>query len=447
MVLVADHLSYGYLPGKTVLHDVSLKLDEGETLYILGRNGSGKTTLLSCLAGLITPDSGVITLSEKPLEAYSAAERARKVGIIPQMHSPAFAYSVREMVMMGRAPHLGWLESPSKDDRAIVEESLEQVGLYELRDRSYTEISGGERQLVMIARGLAQKCHVLLMDEPTAHLDLSNQHRILEIINQLSNRGLSFIISSHAPNDALTYADHVLLLNGGWVTDYGPPQAMVTERLLSSVYGVSTEVIYNLYDGKLIPRAVVPRRPVSITPGSINQEKSLLSNVFKDSEDKPQMIVVTGLSGVGKTTWCSEVIDLARQKGLEVKGILSPGIFYGSRKTGIEILDLSSGKRRQLAKLHDGDSGTLSTPRWAFDPQTIAWANQILKSSSGSDLLVIDEMGPLEFIKNEGLVAAFELLASEKYKVALVVVRSSLLPKMLEKWPDALVVSGNLNHS
>jgi len=244
LFLQAQHLRFSYFPGETVLHDVSLCLDEGQILYILGRNGGGKTTLLSCLAGLLTPESGKITLEGKPLSAYNAAQRARKIGLIPQMHTPAFAYTVREMVMMGRSPHLHWLESPSSTDQAIIEEAMEQVGIYELRDRAYTEISGGERQLVLIARGLAQKCQILLMDEPTAHLDLSNQHRVLEIVQQLTRKGLAFIISSHSPNDALTYANQVLLLSDGWVTDYGSPKEMLTEPLFSQQFQ-GPQLIYN----------------------------------------------------------------------------------------------------------------------------------------------------------------------------------------------------------
>ena len=143
-----------------MLDDVSLRIDPGETLYILGRNGSGKTTLLSCLAGLLEPDSGEILLDGKDLQSFNPSERARIVGLIPQMHTPAFGYTVNEMVMMGRAPYLGWLGSPNRDDQAIVDEALAQLGLFELRDRPYTEISGGEQQLVLIARGLAQKCQL-----------------------------------------------------------------------------------------------------------------------------------------------------------------------------------------------------------------------------------------------------------------------------------------------
>ncbi len=440
----AQHLSYAYIPEKTVLHDVSLQLDSREILYILGPNGGGKTTLLSCLAGLLKPKTGQIKLAGKPLDDYSPAKRARLIGLIPQMHNPAFAYTVREMVMMGRAPHLGWLESPSPKDQAIVEDSLEQVGLFELRDRPYTEISGGERQLVLIARGLAQKCPILLMDEPTAHLDLSNQHRVLEIVKQLSQGGPSFIISSHAPNDALTYADQVLLLSGGWVTDYGEPQETLTEPVLSSVYGIRTEVIYDWVDDMPRPRAVVPRRPLTLTPDSISDPDSFLSEVFEKSEESPQIIVVTGLRGGGKTSWCSRLADLAQGQGLHVQGILSPGSYQGGRKIGIEVLDLESGERRELAKLHEGEHRQLATPRWRFNPETVIWANQVLRQSAEGDLLIIDELGPLEFLRGEGLTTGLERIDSGRYKVACVVVRSSLLPKVLQRWPHALVVSGSM---
>ncbi len=354
MRLEASHLKFAYLPGKTVLHDVSLDIGSGETLYILGRNGSGKTTLLSCLAGLLQPDAGQVRLDGEDIHAFPPAERAQKVGLIPQMHTPAFGYTVAEMVMMGRAPHLGWLASPSRDDQGIVEEALAQVGLYELRDRPYTEISGGEQQLVLIARGLAQKCDLLLMDEPTAHLDLSNQHRILEIVNQLNDRGLSFIISSHSPNNALTYADRVLLLTEGWVTAYGTPQETLTEPLLSSVYGIRTEVLTN---GEGEPVAVITQRPISLLPESLNDPDSLLSQVFARSATEPQLLLVTGLSGVGKTTWCTHLIELARSTGRSINGLLSPSVFADGRKVGIEIVDLDSGDHRRLANLRVDDFG------------------------------------------------------------------------------------------
>ncbi len=284
MQLQANHLHFAYLPEKTVLDDVSLKIGPGETLYILGRNGSGKTTLLSCLAGLLELASGEVLLDGQNLQSFTPAERSRMVGLIPQMHTPAFGYTVNEMVMMGRAPYLGWLGSPNREDQAIVDEALAQLGLFELRDRPYTEISGGEQQLVLIARGLAQKCQLLLMDEPTAHLDLSNQHRILEIVSQLTDRGLSFIISSHSPNNALSYADRVLLLASGKVTAYGSPQETLNEPMLSAIYGIRTEVLTN---GEGKPLAVITQRPIALEPAALQDPQSPWADLRPQSTGTP----------------------------------------------------------------------------------------------------------------------------------------------------------------
>lgn len=443
VLLEAKHLRYSYLPGQTVLHDVSLGLNAGEILYILGRNGGGKTTLLSCLAGLLTPAQGELLLEGVPLGQYTAIQRSQKIGIIPQMHTPVFAYTVHEMVMMGRAPHLRWLESPSSLDFEIVEEALEQAGIYELRDRPYTAISGGERQLTLIARGLAQKCQILLMDEPTAHLDLSNQHRVLEIVRQLSRQGLSFIFSSHAPNDALAFADQVLLLSEGWVTDYGPPEKTLTEPLLSSVYGIQTEVIYQQENGALAPRAIIPRRPLVLSPDSINEPHSLLRDIFLRGKEEPQVVIITGLSGAGKTTWCARLARLAEESMLQVKGILSPGEFENGRKKVIMVKDLASCESRPLATLNRNLEVELSTPRWKFIPEALDWANKILGDIDQADLLIIDELGPLELLRGKGLTAGMDLVDSGKFQVACVVIRSSLVPKALQRWPGATVVSGD----
>ena len=444
MLLEAKNLRFAYIPGQTVLHDVSLNLDIGETLFILGKNGSGKTTLLSCLSGILTPDEGSIKLDGHKISDYSPSKRAQKLALIPQIHTPSFAYTVKQMVMMGRAPYLPWMGTPSKMDEEIVEQSLEQVGILELSDRPYTEISGGEQQLALIARGLAQKSSILLMDEPSAHLDLSNQHRVLEIIHQLAQEGLSFIISSHSPNDALAYADNVLLLSGGWVMDYGHPQKTLTEPLLSSVYGIQTEVIYQKENGSSTARAVLPMRPNIVKPESLNETGSFLYELFQNRNNSPQLIIVTGLSGAGKTTWCKHLTEIARDKGFKVEGILSPGIFENGRKIGIEVLDLSTGERKQLAKLRERGKNEIATPRWVFDPQSLDWANQRLEKGTGGDLLIIDELGPLEFLRNKGLLAGMEKLDRKEYQVACVVVRSSLLQKAIERWPNAYVVSGRV---
>lgn len=445
LLLTAQHLRFNYLPGKTVLHDISMHVSEGEILYVLGKNGGGKTTLLSCMAGILKPVSGQIFLDRQALDTYTSQERARLIGLIPQMHISAFAYTVGDMVMMGRAPHLNWLATPSKTDKMAVEEALEMVGIFELKDRPYTEISGGERQLVLIARGLAQKCKVLLMDEPTAHLDLSNQHRVLEIVQQLSRQGLSFVISSHAANDALAYADNVLLLSEGWVIEYGPPSKTLTESLLSEVYGIRTEVIFQSENGILTPKAVVPRRPPQMTPESLYHPESPLSQIFEVGKAEPQIIILTGLSGAGKTTWCARLSKIAQELGINVAGIFSPGVFKNGRKVAINIRNIQSGEERHLAKLRAIDSPELSTPRWSFEPGSIAWANHILRDILKSELVIIDELGPLELLRGEGLTAGLSLIDSGNYQVACIVIRSSLVPKALQRWPKAIVISGQLD--
>ena len=445
MDLEAYHINFAYVPGKTILHDISLKIIAGETLYILGRNGGGKTTLLSCLAGLLYPEAGEVRLGGKSLSEYSPSERARLIGLIPQMHIPVFSYTIKEMILMGRAPYLGWLGSPSKSDHEIAENALEQVGLYELRNRSFTEISGGEQQLVLIARGLAQNCQILLMDEPTTHLDLSNQHQVLEIVQQLSRKGLSFIIASHAPNDALSYADQVLLLNGGWVTAAGSPQETITENSLSMIYGIDTEVIYDDNNGTRTAKAVVTRRPIRLNPEALPVPGNMLYDAFSYDQESPKLMLVTGLRGAGKTTWCSKLAKVAKEQGLKVSGILSPGIFMGKRKIGIAVKDLTTGEQHQLAELHKGGFEGLSTPRWRFNQESMSWANEVKIYDARRDILIIDEIGPIELLRGEGLTAGIQCINQNKYKVACVVVRPSLLPTALQKWPHATVVSGYLD--
>ena len=264
-LLEIQHVSYAYAPGAPVLHDVTFALAPGELLFLLGQNGSGKTTLLSCAGGVLRPTVGRVLLNGADIRAYAPAARARQIGLVPQIHIPAFAYTAHEMVVMGRAPHLGLLGSPGRRDDEIADAALEAVGLAALRDRAYTALSGGERQLVMIARGLAQQSRILLLDEPGAHLDPKNQHRVLEIVARLArDEGIAFIVASHAPNDALLYADRVLLLKGGRALALGDTLDILSDALLSAAYDIETEIIYAQSDEQngdsRIPRAVVPRR-------------------------------------------------------------------------------------------------------------------------------------------------------------------------------------------
>jgi len=253
--LEADCVSYAYALGRDVLQDVSLSVASGEVVFVLGANGSGKTTLIECLGGIRRPRRGQILVDGTSLGHLAPADRARRIGVVPQIHEPVFTYTVGEVVLMGRAPHLGLFSRPTRVDWDAVERALRAVGIAGLSNRTYTAVSGGERQLALIARGLSQGAGCLLMDEPTAHLDPHHQHRVLSTVTALAEDGFAFVVSSHQPNNALLYAHRVVFLTEGKVSAQGRPEVTITEERLEESYGMTFEVL-KVADGA---RAVLPR--------------------------------------------------------------------------------------------------------------------------------------------------------------------------------------------
>jgi iron complex transport system ATP-binding protein len=253
--LEAEGIAFAYVRGKPVLRDVALSVGDGEVLFVLGANGSGKTTLLGCLGGLRTPQSGRVLLDGRPMDRLPPIDRARRIGLVPQLHEPVFDYTVGDVVLMGRAPHLGLFARPGRADREAVHRALDAVGLRGLRDRIYTEISGGERQLTLIARGLAQGVDCLLMDEPAAHLDPRHQQDVFRSVSRLATSGYSFVVTSHQPNNAFFYADRVAFLVGGRIDSEGTPTGAITEANLEAAYGMEFQLVRGAGDS----RAVIPR--------------------------------------------------------------------------------------------------------------------------------------------------------------------------------------------
>ena len=186
MILEVSNLGFHYHNSRTIFREVSFSVDKGEVLSILGPNGSGKSTLLNCIANLYKPVSGQILLNGKPVSRMNLRDVARVIGYVPQIHTPAYAFTVREFAVMGRTPYIGAFTTPSAEDYRIADEALERMGITHLRDKPYTEISGGERQQVTIARVIAQQPQLILLDEPTAHLDYGNQHRVVQMIRKLA---------------------------------------------------------------------------------------------------------------------------------------------------------------------------------------------------------------------------------------------------------------------
>ena len=241
-LLQVRSLGIGHGP-RRVLSEVSFSLQRGELLCLLGPNGSGKTTLLRTLLGLLPPQSGEVRLLDRPLPEWSRKALARHIGYVPQAHAGLFAFTVLDIVLMGRAAHVGRFAAPSAKDRAIAMQCLETLGIAALAECIYTQVSGGERQLALIARALAQEPALLFMDEPTASLDFGNQLRVLEHLLQLRERGIAILMSTHQPEHALRCADRTALVGEGGLIAVGATANVATVENLARLYRVSENAI------------------------------------------------------------------------------------------------------------------------------------------------------------------------------------------------------------
>lgn len=222
-----------------ILKDVSFQVRKGEITMLLGPNGSGKSTLFRCLTGVWQPHKGTIRVDGESVNCMPYKERAKKISYVPQDHEPSFPYRVIDVVLMGRISHLGIFSTPSTRDLSIAITALEMLGILHLMRKPYTKVSGGERQLVFLARAIAQGASYVLLDEPTSHLDFKNQWMVLTKIRELCHKeGKGVLISLHDPNLALFFGDWVLVLNQGQIVVQGPPSEVITETLIEEVYKV-----------------------------------------------------------------------------------------------------------------------------------------------------------------------------------------------------------------
>lgn len=445
MRLEARDVTYSYEGTRNALEGVSLSLDAGEIICVLGRNGGGKSTLLACLGGALKPSRGVVTIDGADLAGMAPRDRARKIGSVLQSVERGFSFTAFESVLLGRTPHLSVPVGPTGRDYEIAEEALGSVGLSHLADRPITEMSGGEQQLVRIARGLCQRTPILLLDEPGAHLDPANRERILEVIAQLAIRGTGFLFTSHDPNDALGYAHRTIVLRDGAVLAEGAPRDVIEPETIAAAFGVRTRSI-----GPDEGPALVPLRPPVVAPESIAQPGGFLAGLFDSGATRGNIVLVSGLRQTGKTTWCRALVEHARDAGIAAAGLLAPAVFDGRHKSAIDQLDLRTGEIRRLAERRRAFRGRWAfgnnEPRtaWRFDDGTIAWANSVLleerERDARPDVLIVDELGPLELIHGEGIATAMTILDERRYRLAVVVVRSSLLARALDRWPWAIPI-------
>jgi len=249
MAIEVKGLRFGYR-GSDVICGCDFTVPAGQVTCLLGRNGSGKTTLIRLVGGILRPRAGTIFVDDCNVRTSSRTDVARLLSFVPQEHQGVFSYGVGELVVMGRNPHLGLISRPGQSDYAKAEAALAMVGILHLAGRDYMEISGGERQLVLIARALTQETPYLLMDEPTSHLDFSNQHAILSIVRRIAReRGVGVLVAMHDPNLAMTFADRVIMLREGRVYQEGPVHEVMKKEHLERLYEIPIDVV-GLADGR-----------------------------------------------------------------------------------------------------------------------------------------------------------------------------------------------------
>ena len=240
---------------RRVLHGVDAAIPEGRLCALLGPNGSGKTTLLRIMAGLLRGGEGCVHVMGRDVAACSAGQRARLVGYLPQQHRAIFPFSVRDVVLTGRAAHVRF--TPGDRDLMRARHAMETVGIAGLADRRYTELSGGEQQLVLIARVLAQEARVVLLDEPTSHLDFRNRTCLMNLLRELVAGGLTVIVVLHNPNTAFLYGDRFLFLKAGRLQTPPSGGGMADPRFLHDLYAVDVDTV-SLDNGRSL---VIPRSP------------------------------------------------------------------------------------------------------------------------------------------------------------------------------------------
>ena len=249
--LTLSSVSYTY-PGapSPALDSVTFDLPRGASLALLGPNGAGKTTLMDLLLRWKTPTSGTIHLDGRPLDSYSRVALGHAVSLVPQGETSQFAFTLREYVLFGRAPHVAALAMPSADDEAAADDALRDTGLLPLADRDVSTLSGGEHQLLLLARAMAQQTPLMLLDEPTSALDPANTARVAHILRTLHDRGTTLLWTTHDPSLAASEATHVALLRSGRLLASGPTLPTLTAESLTSLYNTPLRTLR--HDGRLL---------------------------------------------------------------------------------------------------------------------------------------------------------------------------------------------------
>ncbi len=254
MSVEISNLSFSY-GDRLIIDKINFVVEDGQLISVLGPNGVGKSTLFRCILGLLKDYKGKIYLGGKDIKKLSTCEMAKLIAYIPQSHYPSFNYSVFDMVLMGTAVQVSSISSPGKKQIELVNKALDKMGIHHLHDRGYMQISGGERQLVLLARALVQEAKILILDEPTSNLDFGNQIKVMTQIKNLAKEGYTIIQSTHNPDQTFLFSDKIIAMKDGRIIKYGKPDDIISNDLIQSLYGIDVE-IQNLYDDKI--RVCIP---------------------------------------------------------------------------------------------------------------------------------------------------------------------------------------------
>jgi len=241
--------AFSYNHKDMIWENVNLQVNEGDCVCLLGANGCGKTTLLHTMCGTNPITRGKVLVNGKDIQEYSITELAQTVGIVYQDHTVSFPYTSLEVVRMGRAPYLNMFQTPSKEDTLMAYEIMKELGIEHIADKSYSKISGGQRQLVLIARTLCQQPDVILFDEPTSHLDFKNQAIVMKTLQKLSDRGMTIVMTSHFPSHAWQVGTKVVLMGNHGIIAQGTPEEIMTEDNLSGIYDVRVRIVNKQTEG------------------------------------------------------------------------------------------------------------------------------------------------------------------------------------------------------
>lgn len=250
-MLDVNNISFGYYSDKPVFSNLSFHVEKGKICGLFGPNGCGKTTLFKCCLRFLQSSNGSINVEDEEISTFSIKELARLFSYVPQEHKPSFPFLVKDVVLMGRTPHIDRIFRISKHDKQQMYDALDLVGIREIADTPYNQLSGGQRQLVIIARAVCQQAKVMFLDEPTSALDFSNQITVWKLLRKIAHKGTTVVACTHDPNHVIWFCDDVVIMGNGGIIAKGTPEEVISEEILDQIYQDTCQVS-DLADSKMV---------------------------------------------------------------------------------------------------------------------------------------------------------------------------------------------------